>query len=323
MSGGLAVVLSGGGAPAAYFGAGVLQALEDRGMRADVLSGVSAGAINACAAGIGMTAGDLARMWGGIRWSDIYRPRFDVWNAINVGRLLRPTTSVVEYALGAIGWTHLLETAPARRTLTNQFGGAQVRPARGTTIVVSAVDENSGEVVRFCSKLPPPHRADPQFRQVDLTVEHILASAAVPLLFPPGRVGPNPTHRLVDAGMFANTPLAPAMHYEPDRVVVVSGSGVGRPSAEPDSLGSAIALLAENVAHYALRADLDHAETVNKLATAAPETTAKRTVPILTIEPTDLGFSVDGFLRFGPDEARALIEYGRETADKALAGWPG
>ena len=320
MSGGLAVVLSGGGAPAAYFGAGVIQAIEDAGVRPDILSGVSAGAINACAAGSGMTASDLAKMWCNIRWSDIYRPRTDFWNAVNVGKLFRPTTNIAEYALNAVGWTYLLDTGPAKRTLTAEFGGPHVRPARNTTIIVSAVDQNSGDVVRFCSKLPPRQRRDAQFKEVDLTVDHILASAAVPLLFPPGRERPG-GNTLIDAGLVANTPLAPVMRYEPKRVIVVSGAGVARPAATPDSLGTAISLLVDNVAHFALHADLDHAHTVNKLARSAPDTTIKREVPILLIEPTDLGFSVDGFLRFTAGQARAMIEYGREQAEKALVGW--
>jgi NTE family protein len=145
-----------------------------------------------------------------------------------------------------------------------------------------------------------------------------VASAAVPLLFPPGGAGES---TLVDAGLVANTPLAPVMRYEPDRVIVVSGAGVTRPAATPDSLGSAISLLVDNVARFALHADVDHARTVNQLARAAPAATAKREVPLLLIEPTDLGFSVDGFLRFTSGQARAMIEYGREQAEKALAGW--
>jgi NTE family protein len=327
MSGGTALVLSGGGAPAAYFGAGVIQALEETGERPRLLSGVSAGAINACAMGAGMDAATLTKMWCNIRWNDIYRPRTDIWRAVNVGRLLRPTTNIAEYALGAIGWTWLLDTGPARKTLTSYLGGAEIAPPAGTTVIVSAVDENAGNVVRFCSELPPLHRRDPQFRQVDLTVDHVLASAAVPLLFPPGRdSGPSPDsggdgHTLVDAGLVANTPLAPAMRYEPDRVIVVSGAGITRPAPVPDSLGAAIALLVDNVAHFALTADVDHANTVNHMARAAPDATVKREVPILVIEPTDLGFSVNGFLHFTPALARTIIEYGREQAGKALASW--
>jgi NTE family protein len=189
-----------------------------------------------------------------------------------------------------------------------------------TTVVVSAVDENTAELVRFCSSLPPPHRRDATFREVELTVDHVLSSAAVPLLFPPGHAGGR--HGLVDAGLVANTPLAPVLHYEPDRVIVVSAPSGGRPAETPDSLGAAIALLADNVTHFALASDLAHARTANLLARVAPDATPKRDVPILVIEPADLGFSVDRFLDFRPAQAREVIEQGREQTAKALVGWP-
>lgn len=317
-TGGLGLVLSGGGAPAAYFGAGVAQAIEDAGLRPRLLSGVSAGAINAYALGSGIGAKGLAEMWSQVRWDDIYRPRLDLWNALNVKRLLRPTTNLAEYALGAIGWTWLLDTSPARRTLARYLGGDKLRPI-GATVVVSSVDENSGDVIRFCTALPPEHRADPAFRKVELTVDHLLASAAVPLLFPPGRDSGG--HSLVDAGLVANTPLSPLMHYEPDRVIVVSGAGISRPAPGPNSFGEAIGLLVDNVAHFALTADYDHAQTVNKLVRNAPKSTGKRQVPLLLIEPTELGFSLDGFLKFTPRKARTVLEYGREQGAKALANW--
>jgi NTE family protein len=153
---------------------------------------------------------------------------------------------------------------------------------------------------------------------VPLTTEHVLASAAVPLLFPPGHYR---DHTLVDAGLVANTPLAPVMRYEPERVIVVSGAGIARPAPTPASFGQATALLVDNVAHFALTADVNHAETVNEMARVAPEATNRRHVPILKIEPADLGFSINGFLRFDPDDAEKIMQYGRDTAAKALANW--
>jgi NTE family protein len=318
MSGGTALVLCGGGAPAAYFGAGAVAALEEAGERPDIVCGVSTGAINAYAVGAGMDAAGLARMWCNVGWRDLYRPRTDVWHAINVGRLLRPTTNLAEYVLDAIGWTWLLDPAPIRATLARHLGGARVRADGDVTVVLSAVDEAAGQPVRFCSRLPPRHRRDPRFREVDLSADHVLASVAVPLLFRPGTDGGS---RLVDAGLVASRPLAPVMRYEPDRVVVVSGAAIGRPPTEPDSLGAAITLLAGTVARSALAADVDHARTVNRLAGAAPAATVKRYVPILLVEPTDPDLPLDGFLNFTAAHARHVIEYGREQTGKALATW--
>ena len=318
MSGGLGLVLSGGGAPAAYFGAGVIQAVEDAGLKPRVLSGVSAGALNACALGVGLDAAALAEMWTKVGWRDIYRPRYDVWTLLNLNRLLHPSANLAEYLMGAVSWTWLLDTSPARRTLSRFLGGDELKTRDGTTVVVSAVDENSGGVVRFCTALPPAARRNAEFKQVRLQVDHLLASAAVPLLFPPGRVG---DRTLVDAGLVANTPLAPVMAYEPELVIVVSGSGIKRPAPAVTSLAGAIALLVNNVAHFALIADYEHAKTVNTLVRAAPQETTKRAVPMLLIEPTDLSFSLDGFIRFNARTARRVMDYGRAEAARKLAGW--
>jgi NTE family protein len=318
MKGDLGLVLSGGGAPAAYFGAGVIQAIEDAGLRPNVVSGVSAGAINACALGVGMTGDALATMWREIRWHDIYRLRADVWNLIRVDRLFRFSSSPIEYALDTVGWSWLLDTAPARRALSHRLGGVRLTPVDGMTVVVSAVDSNDGEVVRFCTALPPPNRRGPEFRLVDLDIDHLMASFAVPLLFPPGRAD---GHDLADAGLVANTPLAPIMKYEPDSIIIVSGAGIRRPAPRPASYGQALNLLVDNVAHFALIADYDHAQTSNTLARVAPKATTRRDVPMLLIEPTDLPFSVGGFLHFTAAQAVQLLEYGREQGSKALAGW--
>jgi NTE family protein len=120
----------------------------------------------------------------------------------------------------------------------------------------------------------------------------------------------------------ANTPLKPELAYEPDAVIVVSAAGIARPAPPPASLGDAIGLLAENVAHFALLSDYRHAEQVNVLAAAAPQATEKKPVELLLIEPTGLPFTTSGFLRFDPDDARRLIEHGRTAAERALAEWP-
>lgn len=314
----LGLVLSGGGAPAAYFGVGVIKAIDEAGLRPNLLSGVSAGAINVCALGLGMNGSALERMWRDIRWYDIYRPRTDVWNLVLLRRLFRFPTNPVEYLLDALGWNWLLDTTPARQVLSRRFGGERLTPVDGTTVVVSAVDSCDGAAVRFCNALPPPHRRGPEFRLVDLTIDHLLASFAVPLLFPPGRDG---DRDLVDAGLVANTPLAPLMRYEPDAVIVVSGAGIARPAPRPLSYGESVELLADNVAHFALISDYAHAQTANTLAREAPQATQRREVPLLLIEPTELPFSVGGFLRFTAAQAKETIEYGQQQGSKALADW--
>jgi len=318
----LGLVLSGGGAPAAYFGVGVALALEEAGLRPGLYSGVSAGSLNAAALAAGIPPADLAEVWRGTTTGQVVRPRLDVWNLFEPLSVLRRPGPPLDMLLGSIGWTWTLSTAPARALLTEILGGESVDVAEDITLVVSAVDQGSAEVVRFVNRLPPAHRGseNPEFVQCALSIDHVLASAAAPILFQAGRVPELPGRELVDAGLVANTPLKPALAYEPDAVVVVSASGINRPAPPPNSLGAAIGLLAENVAHFAMLADYKHARTVNDLVAAAPETPRKH-VTLLLIEPHDVAFSAPAFLRFDREDANRVIDLGLRQGREALDGW--
>jgi len=355
---GLALALSGGGAPAAYFCAGVIQHLADTRLldSVRVVSGTSAGALNAGAVAAELTADELATMWADARLFGLARPRLDLWRLVNWRKLVRwPTTNVVEYILDAVGWTYLVDTGPARHWLVSHLcdsGSANPRPPQdgrlpvrdGLAVVVSSVDQATGKVVRFTNALPPrqrphnstdraadrpgqeaPYRRSYKYCQVDLTVDHLLASAAVPLLVRPGR---DDGHEYVDAGLVANTPLTPVFDYRPDAVIVVSAasvSGCTGPPAPAASLGDALGRLVENVARYSVYSSYEHAQAMNAIirqAPGVPLTQGKKEVHLLLIEPEGREFTVSGFLDFSPGTARDLMAHGRERAARALRDWP-
>lgn len=320
----LALVLSGGGAPAAYFGVGVAQAVHEAGLRPTLYSGVSAGALNAAALSTGMPPADLAEVWRSTSTTQIVKPRLDLWNLFNVRGFVRRPWPPLDSLLESVGWTWTLSTDPARELLTAILGGEAVHVADGNTLVVSAVDQGSGTVVRFASQLPPGRRrgegAGSEFVECSLTVDHLLASAAAPLLFQAGRVPELPEKDFVDAGLVANTPLKPALAYEPDAALVVSASGIDRPAPSPQNLGAAIGLLAENLAHFAMLADYKHAETVNKLVVAEPATNRKQ-IELMLVEPRDVAFSAPAFLRFDREAADQVIGLGIKQGRAALDAW--
>jgi NTE family protein len=310
----LGLVLSGGGANGA-FEAGVVAALEEADLHPRILSGTSAGALNVAGMSAGMDAATLAELWRSVRTRDVYRLRRDVWNALRPGGLLGRGNLAVR-ALDSIGWTHLTSTAPLRRTLVAALGGERVDVRSDVRVAVSAVEMASGELVRFVNELPPPHRRRRRFRRVDLDVDHLMASAAIPILFPPADVA-GTVHW--DGGLVANTPLAPAMAFEPDAVVIVTTATRERPAAAPRSLGAAVSLLIDNVLAYSLSADLERAKLVNELATLGPPRADRRRVDLLLVEPVglDLGSALD----FEPALAERRIALGLEAGRRALAGW--
>lgn len=310
----LGLVLSGGGAKGS-FEAGVVAAIEDAGLRPEIVSGTSAGALNAAGMAAGFDADRLAEMWTSVSDGDVFRARRDIW------RLPRPQglwerRSLAGRLLAKVGWTWYFDTTPLRRTLVDLLGGERLPVRDGLVAVVSAVEKATGELVRFTNAEPPQHRTSPRFQVVDLHVDHLMASAAIPLLFRPGVVD---GATFWDGGLVANTPLASALAYEPDVVIVVTTATRSRPAPRPEHLGDALSLLIDNVLQHSLLSDLARARALNELARAAPERTVAREVTFLVVEPAGLDLG-DG-LRFSPRQAERNIALGRETAERALEGW--
>lgn len=307
------LVLSGGGALGA-FEVGVVAALQERGIVPTVLSGTSAGALNAAALGVGFDADRLGGLWTSITSRDVFRLRRDVWRLIRL-RGLRQPGGAASRLVSSLGWTWLMETDPLRRTLVRGLGGTRLRVPGGRVVVVSAVEAATGELVRFCSTPPPAHRRSPRYRHVDLTVDHLMASAAIPLLFRPGRAD---AVAHWDGGIVANTPLAPAMAYEPDVVIVVTTATRPRPSPAPRSMAEAVTLLLDNVLGHSLHADLARAREVNA-ACRRGGTQDRRVVELVLVEPT--GLDLGGSLDFDPAAARERIRLGVEVGGRVLGEW--
>jgi len=224
----LGLVLSGGGSRGA-FEAGVIAAMEQAGLRPAVVSGTSAGALNAAGMAAGLGADSLATWWGSIADAQVYRMRRDIWRLLRPAGLLGPG-NVAARLLRSVGWTWLWDIEPLRRTVIEALGGQRVPSRDDLVLAVSAVEVTSGELVRFVSARPPPERRSDRYRAVDIDVDHLLASAAVPLLFKPARVG-GVLHW--DGGIVANTPIAPALAFEPDAVIVVMTARRDRKRPEP------------------------------------------------------------------------------------------
>lgn len=104
-----------------------------------------------------------------------------------------------------------------RERLVEVFGGTRV-PAGRHRLAVSVVDVRTGAVVRFVNTRTPRTKP-PEYEVVDaITVDMLLASASIPMLFPPVEIH----GRLFwDGGLLVNTPLAPVVALGADRIVPV------------------------------------------------------------------------------------------------------
>jgi len=208
----------------------------------DVLSGASVGAINAahlaahadrCDLGIP----ELLELWTALRTDTHVRPRlttFIDWPK----RSLAPRRSGSPYASR---WGHaLLDPEPFERLVGAAIPWKRlhdnVRTGIVHALIVSAfniVKERTNTFVELApetSFVPLPPRDPRRASMIELvTADHILASAALPFLFPARRVGGS---YYCDGGLRFNTPIAPAIRSGARRLVVVSLRPVRSPRDE-------------------------------------------------------------------------------------------
>jgi NTE family protein len=235
-----AVVLSGGGARGAYE-AGVLRYIleelpDDLGHapRFDVICGTSVGAINSSwlAATLDDPAFCFQRLWY-------------LWRTLNFDRVIQPSLpkifSLVRNLLGMESFDDkvgaiaanerpggILETSFFDRLIRKELplDNIERNLKRGVidAVTVSATNIATGQTTIFAqtadNRLPPWTR-DPRRIAIGgpITADKVLASAAIPFMFPPVKLG---HHWFCDGGLRQNTPLSPALRFDANRVLVIS-----------------------------------------------------------------------------------------------------
>jgi NTE family protein len=228
--GDLALVLTGGGARGAYQ-VGFLRYLSRHypELRIPILSGISAGAINTVLLAqhhgtFAQATAELAGLWGELTPERIFR--VDVRSLLaNVGRWgMRLTAAHDVRTRGLVDTTplwHLMEEVlgPVGGELT----GIDYNLERGTlrAAAVSTTDYNTGRTVVFVQgrEIETWERPQRISQQTRLGVQHVMASAALPLFFPAVRVG---THWYGDGGIRLTSPLSPALHLGAHKILAVS-----------------------------------------------------------------------------------------------------
>jgi NTE family protein len=242
---GLALTLTGGGARGAYQ-AGVLarlgEALDD--LQFGVITGVSAGAINAAfLANHRGSFGGAARELSGL------------WNKLSTEEVLRGTP--IELARNVTRWgvqllsggletlprvRGLLDTEPLRALLTRvlcdeegELSGVQHNLVQGRlgALAVTTTSYATGQAITFAQHAPghPKVAWDRPYRQGQsavIGVDHVMASAAIPLLFPAVKIG---TSWHGDGSVRQAAPLSPALRLGARRLLVIST--VRKPSDHP------------------------------------------------------------------------------------------
>jgi NTE family protein len=308
----LALMLGGGGARGAYQ-AGVLRGIARRfpGLNFPILSGISAGAVNTIHLAshegtMAESADDLIRLWLALSPERVYdvRSRPLLWNAFGWGaRLLSGG-----FSRGREPMRGLVETDPLRKyleaTLVRDADGSLPAIQRNLdrrtlrAVALSATSYTTGQSVTWIEGRDvelwqrPQRRTEP----ARLTVEHVMASSALPMLFPAVKVG---DEWYGDGGVRLTAPLSPALHLGATRILTIS-TRYQRTRAEADrplTVGypppaQVLGVLYNAVFLDLIDEDIMRLRKVNQLLLAVPpeKRDRMRVVDILVLRPSkDLG----------------------------------
>src|SRR5262245_11488039 len=193
-----------------------------------VFAGTSVGAINATFFAGHSHQGDhgvhrLRNIWGSLRLKDHVHVRAfglvqwpERWRRL-LGPLIdeqRGTSLIDARALEQI----------VQRSVDWEKLHDNVRAGRVSALLIAALHVVSGRTTVFAELGPdidyaPSPDQRRALRYAEIEADHVLASAAIPLLFPTRRVS---GHFYCDGGLRFNTPIAPAIRAGADRLVVVS-----------------------------------------------------------------------------------------------------
>jgi NTE family protein len=298
----LGLVLTGGGARSAYQ-VGVLRALAELLPRArnpfPVIVGTSAGAVSAAV--LAAEAIHWRRAVGGLE---------EVWANFKVGQVfhadpLHMLRSGVHWLLSLVSGGFivappkaLLDNTPLREMLETRIDWSGVRTSvkRGHLhgIALCATSYLTGQSVAFydgAESIPPWARVSRLGRRSVLSLDHLMASVAIPLLFPPEHLA---DEHFGDGALRQLNPLSPAIHLGADRLLILgvrarreAGVAVNQMPAAPPTPGQIFGYMLDTLFTDQIYGDLEQVERINQLVSAAPEAApGLRTIETLMLAPS-------------------------------------
>lgn len=336
-----ALILSGGGARAAYQ-VGVLQALaeilpESAPHPFPIICGTSAGAINAVAlsahtGSFKESVNALASMWGELTVGDVYlHGWWDLFKSVSSLGF-----SLFNQGMGGKKPLSLLDNSPLWELLGNKIRfeniDRNIQSGKLFAIAISAMGYKSGHTVSFYQG-HPDIKGWSRYRRggvaTPLRLEHLLASSAIPTVFPTVRIN---REYFGDGALRQLAPMSPAIHLGADSLFVIGVSG-NRSAAKADkrvpvkhspSMGQIVGHLLNSAFVDSLEGDLEHLERMNELIRLIPEENRKaanlqlRAVNNMVISPTSPLDAIAGRnIRYLPKSLRFFL---RSTGSTAKGG---
>lgn len=314
-----ALMLTGGGARAAYQ-VGVLEALADvrlacgagaEGNPFPIIGGTSAGALNAAALACGCddfesTVRSIGKVWRNFSAHQVYR-------ADSVSML---RTGAKWMTLLSMGWLiakwrrvkpkSLLDNTPLTELLKQLVPLERlpflIRSGHLQALAVTASSYSSGEHITFFQgdrRLLPWVRSQRRGLRDKITHAHLLASSAIPFVFPAQALHlEGQTAFFGDGSMRQSAPIAPAIHLGAERICVIGAGRMHEPKTQGalPNLGSypTLAQIAghalSNIFLDALSVDVERIKRINQTLNLVPQELRSashlRQVELLLISPS-------------------------------------
>ncbi len=314
-----ALVLTGGGARAAYQ-VGVLQGISELRRACQpqaqsnpfpIMVGTSAGAINAAALACGADQFDravrrIARVWSHFQPHHVYRA-----DSISMLRSGARWLSLLSLGWAIARWHHLrphslLDNAPLAKLLDQLVPLVRLpllmRQGHMHALAITASSYSSGEHITFFEAgdhFVPWVRSQRRAIRDELRQEHLLASSAIPFIFPAQALDiDGHAEYFGDGSMRQSAPIAPAIHLGAERILVV---GAGRmhesghdPSAAPSTGYPSLAQIAghalSNIFLDALWVDVERMQRINRTLELIPAQarthSSLRPLELLVVSPS-------------------------------------
>ncbi len=300
----IGVVLSGGGARGAYQ-AGVLKGVCEIAHRLklkfpfSIFSGISVGAINSAL--FASYAEDTQHACSKL---------IEVWEGLNTGKVIRTSTLelgkaayriILELTSGKMikhkRARALLDNAPLLDLIEKEIDFSRIKKnieeGHLKSLAVTAVNYTDGKNYIFfqtAQKVKPWVRERRVVKETAISKDHIMASSAIPLYFPPQKIG---NHYFADGNIRNSTPLSPPIRLGAEKLLVISVKEKDIPADEHElfepTFGRMVSVLLNALLLDAVDFDFERLSRINETLKFVPDSTKTplKNIDVCLIRPSE------------------------------------